>query len=290
MAESVLRGRSHKYLKAAIQGKIPKTNGPEVDVKKKDLWDGDSYKDHSSAQEKGAWQLLKEVTFEGSEKILDIGCGDGKVTAKLASLLPDSKVVGIDASPNMIALCKSLYGGIDNLSFSVGDATNFSFVGAFDVVVSFSTFHWIERKEEAFKNIFDALTPGGHLVLLTAAGNNSHLAKIAEADRWVRKMGERKITFYSVGKEEMSVLLLNAGFTVDVIEEESASEFFEDDGALFHWLMTWVPYSTGFGPEDSAAYAREIVDSFLAEKETEGGPLELKALNLKCVATKAGTF
>ncbi len=62
--------------------------------------------------------------------------------------------------------------------------------------------------------------------------------------------------------------------------------FFENEDTLFHWLMALVPHSTGLGPEDSAAYSKEIVDSFLAEKNDRPGPIELKAFNLYCRAAK----
>jgi trans-aconitate 2-methyltransferase len=229
---------------------------------------------------------LRRVSFRGDESILDIGCGDGKITASVASLVPQGMVTGIDASANMIEVCRQSYTAVPNLAFTVGDVTSFSFEQDFNSILSFSTFHWVEDKERAFKRIFDALKPGGRMVLLTAAGNNPHLAEVAGKEKWVRKMGNKNARFYPVSKEQMGELLPELGFVIEEMEMESVSEFFENQEALFGWLMAWVPHSTGFGPEDSAAYSREIVDSFLAEKNNQSGPIELKAFNLRCQAIK----
>jgi trans-aconitate methyltransferase len=59
-------------------------------------WDSEDYLKHSSAQYKWAKELLGKLDLQGTESILDIGCGDGKITAMIASLVPSGDVVGID--------------------------------------------------------------------------------------------------------------------------------------------------------------------------------------------------
>lgn len=65
-------------------------------------WDPSDYEKNSSAQERAAESVLSGLKLRGDESILDIGCGDGKVTAKIAALVPQGKVTGIDSSPEMI--------------------------------------------------------------------------------------------------------------------------------------------------------------------------------------------
>ena len=67
-------------------------------------WDAADYAQHSSEQFKWACELTEKLDLRGDETVLDIGCGDGKVTAAIAAQLPNGRVVGIDSSPQMIEL------------------------------------------------------------------------------------------------------------------------------------------------------------------------------------------
>jgi ubiquinone/menaquinone biosynthesis C-methylase UbiE len=70
-------------------------------------FDGGKYQKASTHQKEWGAKLISEFTFNGSEHILDLGCGDGAITAELATLVPNGYVVGIDASRGMIVFCLS---------------------------------------------------------------------------------------------------------------------------------------------------------------------------------------
>src|SRR5512137_448065 len=84
-------------------------------------WDPADYQKSSSAQYNWAMALIADLLLEGDERILDIGCGDGRITAHLASLVPGGSVLGIDLSPDMIRFAASKYADQQNLSFQVSD-------------------------------------------------------------------------------------------------------------------------------------------------------------------------
>lgn len=65
-------------------------------------FDGEKYKNASTHQKEWANKILGELQFAGNETILDLGCGDGVITNQLAEMVPDGKVLGIDASKGMI--------------------------------------------------------------------------------------------------------------------------------------------------------------------------------------------
>ena len=65
-------------------------------------FDGEKYKQASEQQKAWGRKLIAELQFEGGERILDLGCGDGVLTAELAKFVPDGSVLGIDASESMI--------------------------------------------------------------------------------------------------------------------------------------------------------------------------------------------
>ena len=71
-----------------------------------DHWNPADYAQNSSAQFIWAQELIGKLALKGSEHLLDIGCGDGKITAHLAGLLEKGQAIGIDASPEMIVFAQ----------------------------------------------------------------------------------------------------------------------------------------------------------------------------------------
>jgi ubiquinone/menaquinone biosynthesis C-methylase UbiE len=69
-------------------------------------FDGNKYKQASSHQKEWGQKLISETRFAGTENILDLGCGDGTLTSQLAELVPNGRVLGIDASSGMIQTAK----------------------------------------------------------------------------------------------------------------------------------------------------------------------------------------
>lgn len=92
-------------------------------------WDPEEYERCSSAQQEWALSALSELKIGGDERILDIGCGDGKITARISQLVPDGSVLGIDISPDMISFARRRYSpeSFRNLRFKQGDALDLRF-------------------------------------------------------------------------------------------------------------------------------------------------------------------
>jgi len=90
------------------------------------------------------------------ERILDLGCGTGHLTAKIAEA--GAQVVGVDRSPEMIRQALEKYPA---LRFEVMDARELSLGGEFDAVFSNATLHWIKEPERAIAGISKLLRTGG---------------------------------------------------------------------------------------------------------------------------------
>ena len=120
-------------------------------------WNAKDYNQNSANQEKWAKELIARLKLKGSERILDIGSGDGKVTADIARLVPKGRVTGVDISPEMIRFSKQTFGKIPNLNFRQADASALPFNKEFDVVVSFTCLHWVISRVSASPGISMAL-------------------------------------------------------------------------------------------------------------------------------------
>ena len=106
------------------------------------------------------------------ETILDLGCGEGTLTERIAGR--GAKVVGIDHSPEMIAAAQAR--GLDARLIDVADM---GFDREFDAVFSNATLHWVLAKDEAARSIWFALRPGGRLA--GEMGGEGNLARLREA-------------------------------------------------------------------------------------------------------------
>src|SRR3989338_7098077 len=93
--------------------------------KKSDLWDAQYYKQHSDCQFTRGVSLLEKLDLKGAEHVLDVGCGDGRITAEIAKRVPNGSVLGIDASAGMIEEAKKNFGSVKNLSFQQANILTF---------------------------------------------------------------------------------------------------------------------------------------------------------------------
>ena len=133
-------------------------------------FDGEKYQKASKHQQEWGNSLVSELTLNGNEAILDLGCGDGRTTAQLAKLVPNGKVVGIDASIGMIETAMQRAG--DNLTFIQLDINNLDYHNTFDIIFSNAALHWIKDHKTLLANSYSALRDNG-ILLWDFAGNGN---------------------------------------------------------------------------------------------------------------------
>jgi trans-aconitate 2-methyltransferase len=140
-------------------------------------WDPDLYdRDHSFVWERGL-DLIEILAPRPGERILDLGCGTGHLTYRIAC--SGAETIGIDISPEMIERARSNY---PDIRFEVADGANFHFEEPFDAVFSNAALHWITDQRAAAACIWRALRPGGRLVAeLGGKGNISALLGAVES-------------------------------------------------------------------------------------------------------------
>src|SRR5476649_1876221 len=138
-------------------------------------WNAAAYAANSAVQQAWARELIAKLKLRGDENILDVGCGDGKVTAEIVRAVPRGSVTGIDASPQMIAFAKKTFPAkkFPNLKFQVMDARKIKFAGEFDVIFSNAAFHWVDDHEEILCGAASVLKSGGRLVISCGGKGNA---------------------------------------------------------------------------------------------------------------------
>ncbi|HSY18998.1 MAG TPA: class I SAM-dependent methyltransferase [Candidatus Acidoferrales bacterium] len=134
---------------------------------KKMQWNAADYAANSTVQQSWARELIARLKLRGNEHVLDVGCGDGKVTAEIARAVPHGTVTGIDASAEMLKFAKKMFPAakVPNLKFKASDARKIEFKEKFDVVFSNAALHWVDDHEAFLRGVSAALKPGGRLVV-----------------------------------------------------------------------------------------------------------------------------
>ncbi len=188
-------------------------------------WNAKDYEDNSKAQQKWARELIKKLSLKGTENILDLGCGDGKVSAEIAGLVSNGSVIGVDNAIPMIELAKTQYpnSGYPNLSFEVMDACNLSFESCFDVVFSNAALHWVKNHSPVVQGLYKSLKPRGKILLqMGGKGNASYILSVLEeikaAPEWQQYFENFDFPYGFLGIEEYEKMLSQSNFKIDRIE------------------------------------------------------------------------
>jgi trans-aconitate methyltransferase len=154
-------------------------------------WNPDDYHQHSSQQQKWAREILAKLALKGHEHVLDIGCGDGKVTAEVAHFVPHGLVLGVDSSAEMIEFARKEFSteGHPNLRFQQADARLLDFHEQFDWVISFACLHWVIDHRTVLAGIRRALRPGGRVMLQFGGKENADeatqvVSEVIAKPRW----------------------------------------------------------------------------------------------------------
>lgn len=203
--------------------------------------DADAYARFATNQFARGKKMLDELELQGTEAILDIGCGPGTLTRLLAEKVPHGRVVGIDASASMIELAKAQ--AIPNASFSVMDATKMPFEDTFDLVFSNSVFHWIEDQEGLLKAVKRALKQGGLLRAQFMGRSGSTLRDVArflcQQDPYRAYLQDFRWPRVNFDEQTYRDLLSRVGGLQDVsVWEEKSENVFEDEEHYKGWLSS----------------------------------------------------
>jgi trans-aconitate 2-methyltransferase len=174
-------------------------------------WNAESYQRVSAPLEAMGREVLDRLELRGDERVLDAGCGTGRVTAALVERLPRGEVVAVDGSPAMVAEARERLGpGVEVL---VADLLELELQEPVDAILSTATFHWIGDHERLFARLFAALRPGGRIVAQCGGAGN-----VAAVQAAVDAIAEPALAGWSgpwtfASPEETAVRLERLGYT-----------------------------------------------------------------------------
>jgi trans-aconitate 2-methyltransferase len=258
-------------------------------------WNSEDYAAHSGAQYQWAREMIAKLHLKGSESVLDIGCGTGKVTALIGAHLPSGNVTGIDSSADMVAFARKQYpsSGYPNLSFTRMDATNITFSGEFDLAFSNAALHWVPDQVSVLRGVRAALKKPGRIFFQMGGKGNARdiltlLEELVTMDPWRPWFRGFSFPYVFASPDEYKGWLETAGLVprrLELIPKDMAQE---GRNGLAGWIRTtWMPI-TGRIPEDRRdRFISEIVKMYIKRHPPDiNGLIHVPMVRLEVEAEK----
>ena len=243
-------------------------------------WDPERYARNARFVSDLAGAVTEMLNPQPGERILDLGCGDGVLTAKLAAI--GCRMVGIDGSAPQIEAARKL-----GLDARVMDGEKLSFNEEFDAVFSNAAMHWMRNPEAVIACVWRALKPTGRFV--AEFGGHGCVAKISKA--LVQALnrrgmdGEAMVPWYFPTVGEYSLLLEKGGFHIDKIALVPRPTLLPGD--VTGWLETFAESFTACLPQkERPVYIAEVREVLRPELADADGRWTADYVRLRFAATK----
>jgi trans-aconitate 2-methyltransferase len=209
-------------------------------------WDAEAYHRVSDPQFSWGQAVLARLPLRGDERVIDLGCGTGRLTRELALRLPHGEVIALDASRQMLEQAQThLADCRPRVRFLQATLPAIPLASWADVVFSTATFHWVRDHPALFASIFRALRPGGTLYAQCGGGPNLAKARAPVRDifrlpqfaRWFRDW----VPIWEFADDRITAeRLAAAGFTGIETNLEPAPVKFSDEAAYRAFVTTVV--------------------------------------------------
>jgi len=268
---------------------MPKPSSPKI------KWDAADYAAHSVPQHAWARELIAGLKLRGDEHILDVGCGDGKITAEIARAVPRGSATGVDASAEMIEFAQKAFppGKNPNLEFRVMDARRIKFARWFDFVFSNAALHWVDNHRAFLRGASAVLRPGGRLIVSCGGKDNAQDVFVAlrpelRLKRWrgfFRRM-PKPYFFYSPADYEK--WLPKSGFKNHKLNLAPKDATYDGRDGFATWLRTtWLPYAQRVPDGSREEFISAVTDRYVAKHPPDAeGNVHVRMVRLEIEAEK----
>ena len=200
----------------------------------------EAYQKHSQVQ--WIWGVLSMDALElsGTEHVLDLGSGDGKLTALLASKLNNGYVLGIDPSEEFISLAQFTHQA-HNLDFEVGDAQSLNFEHEFDLITAFLCLNWVSDLDSTLNGMRRALKANGQVLIVIPHTPKPELLKewrlYFTQDKWKPYL-HLFAKQYQRSQEEWENAVERNGFKIEHYQITKTPIVFHDREEMKQWIVS----------------------------------------------------
>lgn len=243
-----------------------------------DRWDPIDYEKNSDFQYQSAIAELEKLPIKANQKILDIGCGSGKISAALAERVPAGKVTGLDVSNKMIQYAQQQYTSLENLIFLAMDAEALQFYHHglkqfdHDWVVSFWALSWIKQHEQVISGIAKCLKEGGSIFLLVPLNNvaiENTFLELREKIPWKYYFTDYQAPKNNIYPGLYEALMKKYGFTDVNYVNKTITKEFADKESLIKFVRPWLAYLDPIPTLVQDVFLNEFIQYYLKQSSQE---------------------
>jgi trans-aconitate 2-methyltransferase len=222
------------------------------------IWNPEDYAKNSKAQLVWAKELMDRLKLDGDEALLDVGCGDGKITAAFAEAVPAGFVLGVDNSPAFVDYARRHYPSsvYPNLRFERMDARELAYTRRFDIIFSNAVLHWVDDHRAFLQGCARLLKPHGRLIVSCGgAGNAADIIAVMEEliqePRWAPFFADFPFPYAFYSPADYERWLPEAGLAASRLRLVEKDMTHQGQDGLAGWIRTtWLPYTQRV-PEDA---------------------------------------
>ena len=225
------------------------------------MWDPTLYGRFAEERNRPFHELVGRIGAVEPARVVDLGCGDGSLTATLAARWPAASVLGVDSSEEMLADAAPRKS--DRLSFRLKRIQDWTPEGPVDVLVSNAALQWVPEHLTLLPRLVGALAPAGWLAIQLPgnfeAPSHASLRALCESPRWESRLGTAGRWPATPSPERYVAELAGLGCRVDAWETTYAQVLTGDDPVL-----TWMrgtalrPVLARLPAEEAAEFEAEL--------------------------------
>ncbi|HTI99617.1 MAG TPA: methyltransferase domain-containing protein [Dongiaceae bacterium] len=268
---------------------------PPTTAKPTVTWNPGDYAAHSASQQAWARELIGRLQLRGDEHILDVGCGDGKVTAELARAVPRGQVTGIDASGAMIDYARRNFPPTTcpNVRFAEMDARKIRFTEPFDLLFSNAALHWVDDHPAFLQGAAKVLRPGGRLLVSCGGKGNAQdvflaLRTVIRRQGWRHYFRKIPTPYFFHRPEEYEQWLPQHGLKAVAVRLLPKLALHPGREGFAGWFRTtWLPYTQRVPEARREEFIAAVVERYLTVQPPDAtGQVGVRMVRLEIEAVK----
>lgn len=228
-------------------------------------WDPKRYEQFAEQRFLPFEDLVALINVRPGLRVIDAGCGTGELTRRLAELLPESDVLGVDASPQMLDRARELAPGLRFEHQRIEDLS-----GEWDLVFSHAAIQWVEDHAALIPRLFSMVAPGGQIAVQQPSNfdqpSHTIMKAVAEEEPYASALSWNR-EWPVLGVDAYAQLLFDAGATDITIFEKVYPHVLENADGIVDWMSgtALVPYRERLGEELYTSF-RERYRTLLRER------------------------
>jgi ubiquinone/menaquinone biosynthesis C-methylase UbiE len=230
-------------------------------------WKPEEYDEQCILQYNTAMSMLDTLSLRGDEKILDVGCGTGKISLQMAKeRVPNGCVLGVDINAAMIEFAKT-HNSRENLSYGCEDILTFDKENYFDIAVSFWTLSWIPMKDQikALNNIIRSLNEDGKLFLMYPMRHDAYdvVDAVIKMPRWQEYFVGYSMPRAFITEQLYKNAIISKIPMIITVEKKEIECCYKDDKEMMDSINCWLAHVDEIPePEDKQEFLKDVVKAY----------------------------